>query len=218
MESNYRAMRNARGQAHWKRLHEKGFEHFEISNEGKVRNGRTGVPCTLQGNRYNARLYAVLTPNKESGIRRPRSFPVDVLVYETHHNCVLPPRYVPEHINKDLTDNRLVNLRVDERIHVASVPVTKHIELTVKPAAAPQIVQKPVEVDRTAELAKRYEARMDELHLALLACDEWRTADDILRIGIMESEWLYLLDERLTAEEVRELVLKLIRLLSEKGG
>lgn len=216
--SNFRAMRNSKSQAHWKRLHKRGFEHIEVSDEGKVRHAQTGTIYSTSSDGPGKRNYVMLAASKVFG-GGAKQFAVDKLVYETFYNCELPPRVMPEHVNGDLTDNRLVNLKVDERIHVASVPVVKHVELpTVKPDTAPKIVQKPVEVDRQAEMAARYQARMDDLHLLLTGCDEWQSVDDLLRIGIQESEWLYLLKEYLSAEEMRDVVLQLVRLLVEKGG
>lgn len=188
---------------HWKIVPYPEYNYVEVSDFGRVRDRRTGnVYSQFKTNNLSKSTYVTLSPAKGiPGVKR--SIAVSRLVFEAFNAVLLPRGTLPVHLNGDETDNRLVNLEIPAGVTFGTIPETKPFSPETPPVKAT--------ISREQEFAKRYAERMEHLRVAISCCGDWRTVEDMERIGILESEWLYALEE-MPVEQVVVLVLKLIEL------
>lgn len=194
----------------WKALPYPEYAYVDVSDFGRVRNRVTNTVLkpfvTTPGSKTR---YVSLEPTK--GIPgKKRSLAVCRLVFEAWNGILLPRGVLPEHINNDATDNRLVNLKLPAGMTFGGVPEVKHIP-TEEGFSLQTTAKTVTDGNREQEYAKRYAERMEHLRVAISCCADWQAIEDVERIGILESEWLYALED-LPLEHLVALVLKLITL------
>lgn len=194
----------------WKTIPYPEYAHMEASDFGRIRNRVTNTMYTGFKPNSTDELYVTCDPAKGIPGKR-RSIAVARLVYETWHGVLLPRGILPEHINGDAKDNRLVNLKLPKGVTFGTPPVVKEL-----PVIRPSLSKTETGGgNREQEYAKRYAERMEHLRVAISCCADWQSIEDIERLGILDSEWVYALED-LPVEQVAVLVLKLLAMLAQR--
>jgi len=205
----------------WKALIYPGFEYYDVSDFGQIRNRKTNnILSPFRTNPDSPAVYVTLDPVKGLGQKRMTAA-VSRVVWETWNNHLLPKGTHIKHINGEQADNRLVNLKVPDNVTRGTPPVV--IELpTIRPDVTPVVAQlapttedaAPALSSKEQEMLRRYEERQEHVRTLLACCNDWQTIEDVRRLGLMDSEWLWALED--APELTKTLVLKLITLAQEK--
>lgn len=182
----------------WIRVIYPEYPQYEVSSNGRLRNTQTGKIMSKTLN-SDYQYYYTMSPQK--GIHgKNRMVRVSRIVWESFHKKLLPKGAVIEYKNGDVADNRLSNLKVDPKYFQDDAPPAAFPPILVKLADTPPAP--PATDPKTLAAAEKWQRHIDDLRNEVRSSN---TLDELIAIGIRDSEWLDML-EGLSDEETGKLI------------